>query len=336
MSTKRILAPEAPETERLTEASVRPQNLREYVGQHHARETISIVIEAAKQRNESADHIMLYGPPGLGKTTLAQIVAEELQVPFRSTAGPALERTGDLVSLLSTLPTQAVFFIDEIHRLRRPLEEILYPAMEDRRLDVMMGKGPGARSIQLALPPFTLIGATTRLGALSNPLRDRFGTVLHLDYYSEEELVTILRAAADKLQTSADQEALRLIAARSRRTPRLSLRLLRRARDFAAARQQTTHVSDEAVHRTLELLRIDEKGLDELDRRYLRILVEHRRPVGLSTLAASLNEEKETIEDVVEPFLLREGLIQRTPQGRILTTAGAAHLGAELITPSLL
>ena len=326
MSSRTVLKPQAAQPDKSEEQSVRPSRLDEYVGQTSAKEAISVVLESAQSRQEAADHIILYGPPGLGKTTLAQIVSHELNVPFKGTSGPALERTGDLVSLLSALTPQTVLFIDEIHRLRRPLEEILYPAMEDRRIDVMMGKGPGARAISLNLPPFTLIGATTRLGSLSNPLRDRFGTILHLDFYSEDELATILRHAAAKLKLEVDEDALKLIAGRSRRTPRLALRLLRRSRDWALAREKKQRVHTSAVTATLDLLGIDNHGLDELDRRYLQTLADSGHPVGVSTLAATLHEDRETIESVIEPYLLREGLIQRTPQGRRLTPKGSQPL----------
>jgi Holliday junction DNA helicase RuvB len=321
-SSRTVLKPQAAKPDKSEEQSVRPGRLNEYIGQASAKEAITVVLESAKARQEAADHIILYGPPGLGKTTLAQIVSHELDVPFKGTSGPALERTGDLVSLLSALTPQTVLFIDEIHRLRRPLEEILYPAMEDRRVDVMMGKGPGARAISLNLPPFTLIGATTRLGSLSNPLRDRFGTILHLDFYSEAELAVILQQAARKLNLEVDEDAVQLIASRSRRTPRLALRLLRRSRDWALARENQQRVHSSAVTATLNLLGIDSRGLDELDRRYIQTLTDSGHPVGVSTLAATLHEDRETIEGVIEPYLLREGLIQRTPQGRCLTTKG--------------
>ncbi len=322
MSSRTVLKPQASLPEQPEEVSVRPAKLDDYIGQPSAKEAITIVLESAKARQESADHILLYGPPGLGKTTLAQIVSTELEVPFKGTSGPALERTGDLVSLLSSLTPQTVLFIDEIHRIRRPLEEILYSAMEDRRIDVMVGKGPAARAIALKLPPFTLIGATTRLGSLSNPLRDRFGTVLHLDFYSRPELQEILTRAARKLELPVEEEALRLIASRSRRTPRLALRLLRRSRDWALARANTNKVDASSVIATLDLLGIDERGLDEMDRRYLKTLSDSGHPVGVSTLAATLHEDRETIESVIEPYLLIEGLIHRTPQGRVLTTKG--------------
>lgn len=319
MSSRTVLKPQASRPDQSEEQSVRPQRLADYIGQASAKEAISIVLQSAQTRQEAADHIILYGPPGLGKTTLAQIVSRELDVPFKGTSGPALERTGDLVSLLSSLTPQTVLFIDEIHRLRRPLEEILYPAMEDRRVDVVTGKGPGASAISLTLPPFTLIGATTRLGSLSNPLRDRFGTVLHLNFYTTAELAAILKRAAGQLNITVDDDALDLIASRSRRTPRLALRLLRRSRDWALTRSASPTVDATAVQATLDLLGIDDRGLDELDRRYLLTLANSEHPVGLTTLAATLHEDKETIESVIEPFLLLEGLIQRTPQGRRLT-----------------
>lgn len=331
MSSRTLVTPKKLPPDQPAERSVRPTHLAEYIGQAAAKEAVTVVLESAKTRKEAADHIMLYGPPGLGKTTLAQIVSHELNVPFKGTSGPALERTGDLVSLLSTLTPQTVLFIDEIHRLRRPLEEILYPAMEDRRVDVMMGKGPGAKAISLTLPPFTLIGATTRLGALSNPLRDRFGTMLHLDFYSEDELSQIITNAAAKLNLTVAPEAIGLLSQRSRRTPRLAIRLLRRSRDWALVREKREAVCRSAVEATLDLLGIDQIGLDELDRRYLQTLASVGRPVGLSTLAATLHEESETIAHVIEPYLLREGLIQRTPQGRLLTPKALAHLGASLL-----
>lgn len=310
------------------EKVLRPTTLKEYIGQEVIRENITVLVESTKIRQEAADHVLLYGPPGLGKTTLAYIIATELGATIKSTSGPALERAGDLVAILTSLPPKSILFIDEIHRIRRPLEEILYPAMEDRRVDIILGKGPGAKSVPLHLSPFTLIGATTRIGALSNPLRDRFGALLHLDFYNVDELTIILQNSARQLGLQIDQETLRFIAERSRKTPRLANRILHRVRDYALAKKQSTEIDLPLAQKAVSLLKIDERGLNALDRKYLSFLIKELRgqPTGISTLAAALHEERENLEDVVEPYLLSEGLIRRTPQGRIATEQAVQHL----------
>jgi Holliday junction DNA helicase RuvB len=310
--------------------SLRPRALDEFVGQASLREQLSVAIEAAGARGEALDHLLLAGPPGLGKTSLAQIVAAELDVPFVQTAGPALERKGDVAAFLTALEPRSVFFVDEIHRLPRALEETFYPAMEDRRLPITVGQGAGARVVTLELPPFTLVGATTRTGLLTTPLRDRFGLQARLEHYASEELAAIVRRSAGILGIDVDEHGARAIAARSRGTPRVANRLLKRVRDYAEVRLDGV-VGVEAAHGALELLEVDERGLDRLDREILRaICVKFAGgPVGLSTLAVAVGEEQDTIEDVYEPYLLQEGLIKRTPRGRAATAAAFAHLGLE-------
>jgi holliday junction DNA helicase RuvB len=318
------------ELEAELERSLRPRRLREFVGQGALREQLTVAIEAAAGRGEALDHLLLAGPPGLGKTSLAQIVASELEVPFVQTAGPALERKGDIAAFLTALEPRSVFFVDEIHRLPRTLEETFYPAMEDRRLPITVGQGAGARVVTLELPPFTLIGATTRSGLLSTPLRDRFGIQARLDHYGIEDLTTILRRSAGILEIRLEDGGAAAIAARSRGTPRVANRLLKRVRDFAEVRMEGV-LSTEAARAALELLEVDERGLDRLDREILRAICEKfdGGPVGLSTLAVAVGEEQDTIEDVYEPHLLREGFIKRTPRGRMATPAAFAHLGLE-------
>jgi Holliday junction DNA helicase RuvB len=310
--------------------SLRPPRLEDFVGQHALRDQLAIAIEACAARGEALDHLLLAGPPGLGKTSLAHIVAAELEVPFVQTAGPALERKGDIAAFLTALEPRSVFFVDEIHRLPRALEETFYPAMEDRRLPITVGQGAGARVVTLELPPFTLIGATTRAGLLTTPLRDRFGIQARLEQYAVVELATIVRRSAGILEIELEQEGATLIAARSRGTPRVANRLLKRVRDFAEVRMQGV-VSAEAASAALALLEVDERGLDRLDREILRAICVKfdGGPVGLSTLAVAVGEEPDTIEDVYEPYLLTEGLIQRTPRGRAATAAAFAHLGLE-------
>jgi Holliday junction DNA helicase RuvB len=310
--------------------SLRPRRLADFVGQQTLREQLSVAIEAATARGDALDHLLLAGPPGLGKTSLAQIVAAELDVPFVQTAGPALERKGDIAAFLTALEPRSVFFVDEIHRLPRTLEETFYPAMEDHRLPITVGQGAGARVVTLELPPFTLVGATTRTGLLTTPLRDRFGIQARLAPYSVEDLATIVRRSAGILQIELDEQGAVAIAARSRGTPRVANRLLKRVRDFAEVRMEGI-VTAEAAQAALKMLEVDERGLDRLDREILQaICVKFSGgPVGLSTLAVAVGEEQDTIEDVYEPYLLQEGMIQRTPRGRAATPAAFTHLGLE-------
>ncbi|HEX4482436.1 MAG TPA: Holliday junction branch migration DNA helicase RuvB [Solirubrobacteraceae bacterium] len=310
--------------------SLRPKRLQDFVGQEALREQLAVAIEAATARGDALDHLLLAGPPGLGKTSLAQIVAAELDVPFVQTAGPALERKGDIAAFLTALEPRSVFFVDEIHRLPRTLEETFYPAMEDRRLPITVGQGAGARVVTLDLPAFTLIGATTRSGLLTTPLRDRFGIQARLESYSVDDLARIVRRSAGILEIELDEEGAATIAARSRGTPRVANRLLKRVRDFAEVRMEGV-VTAQAAHAALNMLEVDERGLDRLDREILRaICVKFEGgPVGLSTLAVAVGEEQDTIEDVYEPYLLQEGLIKRTPRGRAATSAAFSHLGLE-------
>jgi Holliday junction DNA helicase RuvB len=310
--------------------SLRPRRLDEFIGQETLREQLAVSIEAASARGEALDHVLLAGPPGLGKTSLAQILSAELEVPFVQTAGPALERKGDIAAFLTALEPRSVFFVDEIHRLARTLEETFYPAMEDRRLPITVGQGAGARVVTLELPPFTLVGATTRTGLLTTPLRDRFGIQARLEPYATAELATIVRRSAAILEIELEDGGALAIAARSRGTPRVANRLLKRVRDFAQVRMEGV-VSADAAHAALELLEVDERGLDRLDREILSVICAKfdGGPVGLSTLAVAVGEEQDTIEDVYEPYLLQEGLIKRTPRGRAATPAAYEHLGLE-------
>jgi Holliday junction DNA helicase RuvB len=323
----RTLSPErAPDD--WAEASLRPQTLREFVGQRASRENLAVFIEAARARAEALDHVLLHGPPGLGKTTLAQIVARELGVGFRATSGPVIQRAGDLAAILTNLQARDVLFIDEIHRLQPAIEEILYPAMEDFQLDLIIGEGPAARSVRIDLQPFTLVGATTRAGLLATPLRDRFGIPLRLVFYTPDELTAIVARGAEKLGLSLTGEGAREIARRSRGTPRIAGRLLRRVRDFALVEGKPT-VDREIADAALIRLEVDALGLDAMDRRYLRRMAEHHGggPVGVETLAAALAEARDTLEDVVEPYLIQEGLMLRTSRGRMLGEPGWRHLG---------
>ncbi|HST74532.1 MAG TPA: Holliday junction branch migration DNA helicase RuvB [Acetobacteraceae bacterium] len=309
------------------EASLRPQNLKEFIGQKATRENLAVFIEAARGRGEALDHVLLHGPPGLGKTTLAQIVARELGVGFRATSGPVIQRAGDLAAILTNLQPRDVLFIDEIHRLQPAIEEVLYPAMEDFQLDLIIGEGPGARSVRIDLPPFTLVGATTRAGLLATPLRDRFGIPLRLVFYTAAELELIVSRGAEKLGFTLTADGATEIARRSRGTPRIAGRLLRRVRDIASV-EKSGPVDRDVADAALLRLEVDRRGLDAMDRRYLLRIAEHHAggPVGVETLAAALAEARDTLEDVVEPFLIQEGLILRTSRGRMLGEPGWRHL----------
>ncbi|SFA94539.1 MULTISPECIES: Holliday junction branch migration DNA helicase RuvB [unclassified Bacillus (in: firmicutes)] len=327
----RIVSKEADMNEISFEQSLRPQNLKQYIGQDKVKENLTIFIEAAKMRQETLDHVLLYGPPGLGKTTLATIIANEMSVNIRTTSGPAIERPGDLAAILTALEPGDVLFIDEIHRLPRSIEEVLYPAMEDFCLDIVIGKGPTARSVRLDLPPFTLVGATTRAGSLSAPLRDRFGVLSRLEYYKEDQLKSIIVRTAELLDTEIDLQAAAEIARRSRGTPRIANRLLRRVRDFAQVKGNGI-VDIGLAQEALERLQVDKLGLDHIDQKLLLGIIERFRggPVGLETIAATIGEEAETIEDVYEPYLLQIGFLQRTPRGRIVTPDVYRHFKMEV------
>ena len=328
MTEDRVITPQQINDEAAFEANIRPRRFADYVGQSQTKDNLKVFIQAAMDRKEALDHVLLYGPPGLGKTTLAHILANELGVNIRSTSGPALERSGDLAAILTNLEENGVLFIDEIHRMNRTVEEVLYPAMEDFSLDLIIGKGPGARTVKLDLPKFTLIGATTRMGLLSSPFRDRFGVVCRLEFYTVQELNQIVTRAATILKVELADKAADEISRRSRGTPRVANRLLRRARDFAQVEGDGV-VTLEVARHTLQRLAIDEVGLDSLDRAVLLTIIDKfgGGPVGIDTISAAIGEERDTIEDISEPYLLQEGYIQRTPRGRTATEAAYTHLG---------
>lgn len=329
---ERPVTAEADEPERLFEVGLRPQSLKEFIGQRSLKDNLSILIEAAKGRGEPIEHVLLYGNPGLGKTTLAHIIAKETGGQIKITSGPALERVGDLAAILSNLQKGDILFIDEIHRLNKTIEEILYPAMEDYALDLVVGKGPTARTLRLNLEKFTVIGATTRLSLLSSPLRDRFGMTYRLNFYETEDMKKILERSGRILGVETEPEAIHELATRSRRTPRIANRLLRRVRDFAAVKSDG-RITKPTAEEALKMLEVDEHGLDQVDRRLLEIIIDkfNGGPVGIGTLAAASQEEAETIEDVYEPFLIQLGFLQRTPRGRVATDKAYEHLGRSVV-----
>ncbi|OJF67559.1 Holliday junction DNA helicase RuvB [Alteromonas sp. V450] len=328
----RLITPEASTEDEVIDRAIRPKMLEDYTGQPHVCEQMEIFIQAARNRDDALDHLLIFGPPGLGKTTLANIVANEMGVNIKTTSGPVLEKAGDLAALLTNLERNDVLFIDEIHRLSPVVEEILYPAMEDYQLDIMIGEGPAARSIKLDLPPFTLVGATTRAGSLTSPLRDRFGIVQRLEFYNVKDLTSIVARSASYLNLDMNEEGAKEVARRSRGTPRIANRLLRRVRDYAEIKSDGTVGADVAA-KALDMLDVDKEGFDYMDRKLLTAIIEKfdGGPVGLDNLAAAIGEEKETIEDVIEPFLIQQGFLQRTPRGRIVSQRAYLHFG---FTPS--
>ncbi|MFI3175791.1 MAG: Holliday junction branch migration DNA helicase RuvB [Bacillota bacterium] len=326
MENRKVITTDLQEEDKEFEPKLRPQTLEAYIGQESVKGNLSVFIEAAKQRNESLDHVLLYGPPGLGKTTLSNIIATEMGVQMKITSGPAIERAGDMAAILSGLGEGDILFVDEIHRLNRTIEELMYPAMEDFAIDIMIGKGPSARSLRLDLPKFTLVGATTRIGLLTAPLRDRFGVVQRLEPYTVSELQQIVKRSSAVLQVEIDEKGSEEIARRSRGTPRIANRLLKRVRDFAQVRYNGK-ITDEVASLALDLLEVDRMGLDAIDRKMLLTMIEKfdGKAVGLDTIAASIGEDAQTIEDVYEPYLLQLGYLQRTPRGRVVTRLGYVH-----------
>jgi Holliday junction DNA helicase RuvB len=328
MDKKNLIDKETPEDAQL-DATLRPQRLHEYIGQDKMKENLIVSLEAARKRGEPVDHLLFYGPPGLGKTTISHVIAHEMGVNIRVTSGPAIERAGDLASILTNLQEKDILFIDEIHRLSKVVEEVLYPAMEDYALDIVIGKGPSARTVRLELPKFTIIGATTRVGLLSSPLRDRFGIIHRLEFYDDEALFKIITRAAKVLGLEIDDSASRELSKRSRGTPRIANRLLKRVRDFAQVKHLSDRVTQAIVKDALVMIDIDDEGLDASDRRVLEVIIKKFAggPVGIETLATALSEDTGTLEDVLEPYLLQKGFLQRTPRGRIVTELGKKYLG---------